>query len=646
MREDRLDQCADQTVHSIVLHEEKWVVEGALQCQNGLLPYSMILRPIDDSILGFEVQLNDARYNRAGLRFRSDPEERIFGHGAQFTYFDLKGRLVPILVSEQGIGRGAQPVTAVLDLVAGAGGAWHTTYAPIPHYITSRLRSFALGNSEYATFDFRRPDAIRVEVWSSTVRGQIYAGRSPLDLIFAHTGVAGRMRPLPRWVHGGAIVGMQGGTAAVRAVWDELSKRNTPVAAFWLQDWVGQRKTTFGKQLWWNWELDGEHYPAWEELVADLGQHGVRVLTYVNPFLVDVSEKPNHRRNLFREAQEAGFLVRKADGSPYMILNTTFSAGLLDLTHPGARNWIVEIIRDNVAGVGASGWMADFGEGLPFDGVLAQGNAETMHNRYPELWAAVNREALRNCGLADEGVFFTRSAFTLSPGLSTLFWLGDQMVTWDKYDGIKTAVTGLLSSGLSGLAFNHSDLGGYTGIDQPLLRYHRTKELLLRWMELAAFQVVFRTHEGNLPEVNHQFYSSPETLQWFSYFSRLFVAWQGYRERLILEAAQTGAPVVRHLFLHYPNDPRVWTIAYEQFLVGPDLLVAPVLDPGTEQVSLYLPEGFWVHLWTGAIHTGPKDLRVAAPVGQPAVFYRFGSAVGTELERFVARTPGTDGTPR
>lgn len=78
--------------------------------------------------------MKNAAYNRTGLWFRSDPKERLFGHGAQFTHFDLKGRLVPIRVREQGTGRGAQPLTAIVNLVARAGGRWHTTDAPIPYF--------------------------------------------------------------------------------------------------------------------------------------------------------------------------------------------------------------------------------------------------------------------------------------------------------------------------------------------------------------------------------------------------------------------------------------------------------------------------------------------------------------------------------
>lgn len=92
-------------------------------------------------------------------------------------------------------------------------------------------------------------------------------------------------------------------------------------------------------------------------------------------------------------------------------------------------------------------------------------------------------------------VFFMRAGFRDSPKWGMLFWEGDQMVSWQANDGIKSAVVGLLSSGLSGYAFNHSDIGGYCAVNLPLIKYRRSEELLLRWMELNAFTTVFRTHE-------------------------------------------------------------------------------------------------------------------------------------------------------
>ncbi len=203
----------------------------------------------------------------------------------------------------------------------------------------------------------------------------------------------------------------------------------------------------------------------------DLEGQGVRLMTYVSPFLADdVADKENHRRDLFAEAAQNGYLVEKRGGGPYRIRSTDFSAGLVDLTNPEAREWMKDVIKDQLLGSGASGWMADFGEGLPYDAALSSGaDPRTYHNRYAEEWAAVNREAIREAGREGDVVFFNRSGYARSPEHGSLFWLGDQLVSWDEHDGIKSAVTGLLSSGLSGYAFEHADIGGYTAIDSPLL---------------------------------------------------------------------------------------------------------------------------------------------------------------------------------
>jgi alpha-glucosidase len=121
----------------------------------------------------------------------------------------------------------------------------------------------------------------------------------------------------------------------------------------------------------------------------------------------------------------------------------------------------------------------------------------------------------------------------------------------------------------------------------------------------------------------------------------------------VREAAETGAPVVRHPFLHHPAERATWELAHEEFLVGSELLVAPVLDPGRDEVSVWFPAGRWVHVWSGRIHgrDGAATREpVAAPLGSPAVFYREGSAVGERfrenLRRLGVLTPGPGGAPR
>jgi sulfoquinovosidase len=650
------EEYSNQTIEAFEKVGTTLVVSGRLGCTGASdkVGYRLTFSPVTGSRLRFEVEV-EGPCNRVYLTYASVADERFYGFGTQYTHFDLKGKRLPIFIGEQGVGRGAQPITLMANLKAGSGGSWHSSYACVPHYITSTLRSLFLENYAYSVFDMREDDSVRIELLSSRMVGQIVSGDSPSELIDSYTEFSGRMRPLPEWILDGAVVGMQGGTGRVLEMRDVLNALETPVAAFWLQDWVGHRTTSFGKQLWWNWELDDESYPQrrwnWElddeyeyqqenTLKERLEDENAGLMTYINPYLVDVSEKGTYRRNMFEEAASNGYLVKNRQGDPYMIKITDFSAAPLDLTNPNARAWIKGIIKDKLDLLGASGWMADFGEGLPYDAVLFSGeSAASYHNRYAEEWARVNREAIREAGREDDVVFFTRSGYSRSPGASTLFWLGDQLVSWDRYDGIKTAVTGLLSSGISGYSLNHSDTGGYTVVSSFIKNYHRSKELLLRWIELSAFTVVFRTHEGNKPEVNHQFYSDEETLRHFSRFAKIYKAWKPYRMKLVEEAARIGLPVVRHPFLHYHCDPEVRDLEY-QFMVGSELMVAPVLDPGKKKVQVYLPPGRWIHLWSGETY-GSLDMGVRqtfdAPIGEPAVFYREGSVAGIwfreELQR-------------
>jgi alpha-glucosidase (family GH31 glycosyl hydrolase) len=636
------NQHPDQTLDRVEKRDDALLISGRLIGTDDPegVDYALTLSPVTDGTLSFEAEVGEP-CDRIYLTYTSSPEEHFFGFGTQFTYLDMKGRIVPILIREQGIGRGEQPVTWAADWKAGAGGDPYTSYASVPHYITSEARSLFLENYEYSTFDLREKDRVQICVFASRMRGQIPTADTPEGLIEQYTRYSGRMRLLPEWIMDGAVVGLQGGTDKVRQILERLHALEAPVAAVWLQDWVGQRETSFGTQLWWNWELDRNHYPDWDSLVESLKRKNIRLMTYINPFLCDdVGLKKNHHRNLFREAAEGGYLVKNRDGEPYRIRSSDFSAGLVDLTNPGARTWIKDIIKEEMIGNGASGWMADFGEGLPYDAVLFSGaDPKTYHDRYAEEWARVNREAIREAGREDDIVFFHRSGYIKSPRYSTLFWVGDQLVDWDEHDGIKSAVTGLLTSGLSGYSLEHSDIGGYTAIDNPLLRYHRSRELLLRWIELGAFTAVFRTHEGNIPEVNHQFYSDGETMEHFVRFAGIYAAWKPYRMELVKEASEKGLPVVRHPYIHYPNDPEVLNLRF-QFMVGTGLMVAPVLDPGTDTVEIYLPAGNWIHLWTGDRYGSPDRgvyETVSAPIGEPAVFFKEDSVEGTGFREELRR---------
>ena len=192
----------------------------------------------------------------AHLTYWSNTTERIYGFGIQYSYLDMKGLKVPILVREQGNGRGLQPITMLQNIfMEYTGGSWDTTYAPTPYYLTSQKRALFLTNYEFSIFDLTDRDKIKISVLSSKISGRIIGANSLLDIIESYTLYTGRIKKLPDWITSGAVIGMELGQSHVESVYAKLKQNGVPIAAFWLQDWVGLRKAPWGEALKWNWNL-------------------------------------------------------------------------------------------------------------------------------------------------------------------------------------------------------------------------------------------------------------------------------------------------------------------------------------------------------------------------------------------------------
>ena len=585
-----------------------------------------------------EVTADDGQppVSEVSLGWASDKSERFFGFGAQYNHLDFKGKLLPIWCQEQGHGRGLEPLSELLNAASpGSAGSWFSSYTCVPYMLSTNGYGLVVENDEYVEFDMRDEKATRVAVFASTLKAQVIAGKDPLAITEAYTEYSGRMQPLPEWTQKGAIVRSYGGSESALDKVTEMDIAGGALAALWVEDWAGTRQTPFGTRMWWNWDIDRTVYPDFEEMVTTLNDFGVRTLIYFNPFLADATEKPGLERHLFAEAEEAGYLVKSLDGETELIPNGGFDAAMLDLTNSEAREWIKDVMRTLIA-KGVSGWMADFGEALPLEVSLHSGDhPESYHNRYPYDWAKLNKEVAEEEGVISEHLTFNRSGNAQSPSVARSFWIGDQLVTWDDFDGFKTVVPALLSSGLSGYSLQHADVGGWLSVNQPLVEIElfRTKELFQRWMELNTFTVLVRLHTTNLPELNHQYNTDDETLVHFSRMTQVFASLAGYRKTLMEEATSRGLPVVRHPLLHYPEDPKVYDLK-QQFMLGADFMVAPVVDKGEVTVSLYLPAGSWTHLWSGEVfdHTEQgQTVTIAAPIGEPAVFFRTDSNWGPEL---------------
>ncbi|RYG63256.1 hypothetical protein EON64_16275, partial [archaeon] len=331
------------------------------------------------------------------------------------------------MVSEQGLGRGLEPLTTSLNaLTPGMGGYWCTTYAPKACYLTNYNRSLLLATPYVSYFDLSRSDNLKVEVevWRGEVQGRISIGDSWLALVSAvteYTGMhstsitfltvtignsdnsflctcVGRMVPLPLWTQQGAIVGLEGGSENVTQIVDTLLQNKVPIKGVWLQDWVGLRHSDIdGDRLIWNWQVNRDYYPTWDEMVGRWSsEQGMRVMTYVNPFFSDPSGFVDSSRNFFQEGVAAGYFVRNISGQVYMQNSITIAFATLDLTNPAARTWMKGILVNyTFVEAQSSGFMCDFGEYLPFDAVLSNGQTgNDYHNIYPQAWGELVQEAI------------------------------------------------------------------------------------------------------------------------------------------------------------------------------------------------------------------------------------------------------------
>ena len=644
----------EQVVTTVEEQDGALLLEGALSDDAGAggdaggagdLPWSLTLHEPAPGRLDIELVVDATagapRPDRLHLAALLAEDERVMGMGGQTGSYDLRGRRVPVLAREQGIGRGAQPLSLLVDLAAAAAGGEDTAYLVSAVHLTDRFRSLVYRDTAISSLDLTASDRLVWEVWSDRAGFTAVAAASPDQVLELHATWTGTPTQPPEWTQQGLIAGLQGGTEQVRAKVALLQDAEVPLAGVWLQDWVGQRTVDFGDRLQWNWVLDTDRYPGWDTLVDELAADGIRVLTYASPFLSPDSGAASARaggRDLFAEAEAAGYLVVDTDGATVLEDQRGFDAALVDLTHPEAREWLAEVLVDEVLGVGASGFMADFSEGPPPDSVLYAGDGLTWRAAWPVLWQEVVATALERTGMADDALVFHRTTHSRSVGAADAVWLGDQNQDWTPEDGLASVPSLLASASASGLTHVHGDVGGYTSLALPVLSdVARDDELVLRWAEALLLNPVLRTHEGNRPDAVAQPAEDPELAGQLASIVRLFVALAPERARLA--AASPFGLAQHHPWWHDPEDLALIGAADELLQLGPDLVLAPVLEPEADTVEARLPAGRWVHVMTGEMVDGglaAGPVAVAAPVGSPALFAREGSLVAGELADHLA----------
>jgi alpha-D-xyloside xylohydrolase len=376
-----------------------------------------------------------------------------------------------------------------------------------------------------------------------------------------------------------------------------------------------------------HWSAMGEYrfdpraFPDPAAMIDELHSLGIRVAVSLWPTIHPGSDE-------WTRFADNGWVVTRSDGEwPLHFVDQPDLAEtpmtFYDATAPGARRRVAELVARNYLDIGVDVLWVDANEPEihPERHDLiryAAGPAAAVGNAYPVLHASDLAGAMRDRGLTP--VLLSRSSWAGGSRHGQLVWSGDIASDWET---LRSQLPTALSMGLSGFPWWTFDIGGFRG-GRPDDESFR--ELLVRWFELGVFMPVTRLHglrePGSFRQSAHNepWSFGPSVEQHIRSLLSLRENLRPTVGRLLSDAAATGAPVVRPIFWHFPDEPDAWTCV-DRFLLGPDILVAPVMAPGVSRIEVTLPAGrHWLERGTGPGYAGGDVVEVEAPLGDPVWF--------------------------
>lgn len=554
-----------------------------------------------------------------------DEGERIAGLGEKTGALDRRGRRLTMWNS---------------DVWAVAGGRFppdtDPLYLSVPFFASVRGET-ALGtyidNTSRTVFDVGRssPNELRVSVSAGDLSYWLLAGPTLPEVIARYTQVTGRPPMPPRWSLGyHQSRWSYAPESALRDVARELRARDIPCDALWLDI---DHMNGFRSFTW-----DRAAFPDPQRTLADLAREGLRAVAIIDPGL-----KRDEGFDLYREGVAGGHFATRPDGSVYHGRVWPGDSAFPDFTRPATRDWWAGLMgRPERAGL-AGAWI-DMNEPTVFDapgvpedlradGEGAATDHREAHNVYALLMAQATREGLLRAAPDRRPFVLTRAGFA-GVQRHAAVWTGDTMSTWDHLALVPAMLSGM---SLSGIAFVGSDAGGYSG--------GPSAELFVRWMQVAALSPFFRNHVQTMTPRQEPWSFGPEAERAARDVIRLRYSLMPYLYALFRESSETGAPVLRPMAYEFPGDPASWA-RDDQFMLGPHLLVAPVLLPGNATRVLHLPAGGWTSLSAPRTIIGPRDIEVEAPLDVVPIFVRANAIVPRVAPAahtgLLARTPTLD----
>jgi alpha-D-xyloside xylohydrolase len=511
--------------------------------------------------------------------------ESIYGLGERFTPFVKNGQ-------------------AVENWNADGGTSSEQAYKSVPFYLSSRGYGVFVESPGRVSYEVGSEVVSRVQfsVPGESLTYDVVYGGSLAGTVSRYSDLTGRPALPPLWSFGvwlSTSFTTDYDETSVMALIDGMAERGLPLSVFHFD-------TFWMRSLQWSdFEWDPAVFPDPAGMLARLHARGIRTSVWINPYI-------GQRSPLFEEARRAGYLLMRPNGDVWQSDLWVAGMGIVDFTDPAARRWYTDKLRALLRS-GVDTLKTDFGERIPAaDVVWSDGSdPERMHNYYSLLYNRTVFEAIREERGEGEAVVFARSG-TAGSQQFPVHWGGDSEPT---FASMAETLRGGLSLSASGFAFWSHDIGGFERSPDP--------EVYKRWIPFGLLSTHSRLHGSDAYRV--PWLVDAEAVDVLRTFTRLKMRMMPYLWWIAVEAHRTGVPVLRPMVMEFPHDPATAGLD-RQYMLGPDILVAPVFDAdGT--VEYYVPGGTWTHLLSGETVAGPRWVREQHDVTSLPVLVRPGAVL-------------------
>lgn len=604
---------------------------AAWQIRTASLEISLALEPFHFRVTD---QYGTIRFETAetGLEFRGEeihlarklePGEAVYGLGEHGENFNRHPGRYRIWNRDEPIAHAYKQYYCTIPVgICAPGGALG------PH-------AFFLDNPGELIFEvgLKTPGVFRMETRTGDLRLWLFFEDTPARLIEEYTALTGRMERPPLWALGFQQCRWSYMSAdRIREIAHEYRTRQLPCDVVYLDIDYMEKYRVFT----WNTET----FPEPEQLLSDLRNDGFRAICIVDPGVAVAPGYEPYEVGM----QTPGFFLCDAKGVPLVEKVWPGEVHMPDFTLPQTQylwgQWQGKALLDKgIAGIwndmNEPAVFSDkcFTHDFPSDAVhhdfgLFRAH-HRVHNVYGFTMAQASYEGQRHHRPHLRPFCLTRSGWAGVQRYSAV-WTGDNV---SSYASMVMDVQLNLSMGLSGVSFVGCDIGGFQNNASP--------ELFARWMEWGVFQPFARTHSAAGTADHEPWAHGPLAERVAKRLLELRYQLLPYLYTQFVEACETGLPVNRPLALEYPQDATVASLG-DQFLLGPDVMVAPILQTGGTHRQVYLPAGEWIHFWTERRLEGGRWIMAESPLGQPPLYIRAGAIIPMHPIRQSTAEPDPD----